>query len=385
MISGHASIEDAIKSTKLGALDFLEKPLDRNRVVVTIRNAVEHHAMQVQVQKLHAEVGSQYFLLGDSQVMEDLRRQIAKIAPTKTRVLITGESGTGKELIARAIHRNSLVSSGEFVKVNCAAIPPELIESELFGHERGSFTGAVSRKRGLFEIADTGTIFLDEIGDMSLSAQAKVLRVLQTGDFSRVGGEKTLSTNCRVVAATNKDLQKAVESGEFREDLFHRLNVIRIQLPALNERKEDIAALAKHFLTKAASELDVAPKSLSADVEQYLMELNWPGNVRQLENVCRWLTVMSPSQIVQRDDLPNDIAQGDANSDNASGDWKTLFKQWATRKALSGQDKALANVVSEVEELLMEVALERTAGKRQEAAKLLGWGRNTLTRKLKDN
>jgi two-component system nitrogen regulation response regulator GlnG len=194
-----------------------------------------------------------------------------------------------------------------------------------------------------------------------------------------------VKANVRIITATHQNLEKRVELGEFREDLFHRLNVIRIQLPALNERKEDIAALAKHFLTKAAKELAVAPKALSPDVEQYLMELNWPGNVRQLENVCRWLTVMSPSQIVQRDDLPSDIAQGDITGDNGVADWQTLFKQWAAKKALSGEGGALANIVSEVEALLMQVALERTAGKRQEAAKLLGWGRNTLTRKLKDS
>ncbi|MBL4637233.1 MAG: sigma-54-dependent Fis family transcriptional regulator [Kofleriaceae bacterium] len=301
MISGHASIEDAIRATKLGAHDFLEKPLDRNRIVVTVRNASQHFAMQQQVQQLQHEVDSQFFLLGNSIVMQDLRRQISKIAPTKTRVLVTGESGTGKELIARAIHRNSLVKDGEFVKVNCAAIPSELIESELFGHERGAFTGAVSRKRGLFEVADKGTIFLDEIGDMSLSAQAKVLRVLQTGDFSRVGGEQTLTTQCRVVAATNKNLEQAVRDGEFREDLYFRLNVIPIHSPPLRDRADDIPLLMKSFLVQCCNENGFSDKECDDEVIVALQKYAWPGNVRELRNVVERLVIMSDEYILEKD------------------------------------------------------------------------------------
>ena len=236
MISGHATIEDAVAATRLGAFDFMEKPLDRGRVMVTVRNALERRRMVRELHRLRSAAEARWEMLGATTIMEDLRRQIAKVAPTRSRVLITGESGTGKELIARAIHRNSAVASGPFVKVNCAAIPPELIESELFGHERGAFTGAIAKKRGLFEVADGGTIFLDEIGDMAQPAQAKVLRVLQTGEFTRVGGEKPLRTDCRVVAATNRDLEEMVKDGTFREDLFFRLNVMPIRSPNLSER-----------------------------------------------------------------------------------------------------------------------------------------------------
>jgi len=248
MISGHATIEDAVAATRLGAFDFMEKPLDRNRVVVTARNALERRRMWREVHDLRRAVDARWELLGSTPVMQDLRRQIAKVAPTRSRILITGESGTGKELIARAIHRNSSVAAGAFVKVNCAAIPAELIESELFGHERGAFTGAVAKKRGLFEVADGGTIFLDEIGDMGMSAQAKVLRVLQTGEFTRVGGEKSLRTDCRVVAATNRDLEHMVKEGSFRED-------------------------------------------------------DWPGNVRELRNVVERLVIMS-DEVIRERDLP---------------------------------------------------------------------------------
>jgi two-component system nitrogen regulation response regulator NtrX len=301
MISGHASIEDAVKATRLGAFDFMEKPLDRNRVMVTVRNATDRHAMQMQVNQLRGVVDSQFELLGESPIMSELRRQIAKVAPTKTRVLITGESGTGKELIARAVHGNSMVAAGDFVKVNCAAISPELIESELFGHERGAFTGAVSLKRGLFEVADKGTIFLDEIGDMSLSAQAKVLRVLQTGDFTRVGGEKTLTTDCRVVAATNKDLQKAVSDGEFREDLYFRLNVLPVHSPALRERSEDIPLLMSSFIAHCCEENGFSNKEIDPVVMAKLKSYEWPGNVRELRNVAERLVIMSDEYIVEKD------------------------------------------------------------------------------------
>jgi two-component system, NtrC family, nitrogen regulation response regulator NtrX len=301
MISGHASIEDAVKATRLGAFDFLEKPLDRNRVLVTARNAAERRRMQVQVSSLRAAVDSRYELLGQSPAMGELRRQIAKVAPTRSRVLITGDSGTGKELIARAIHRNSPVADKAFVKVNCAAIPPELIESELFGHERGAFTGAVAKKRGLFEVAHGGTIFLDEIGDMSLSAQAKVLRVLQTGEFARVGGEQTLRTDCRVVAATNKDLERAVAAGQFRDDLFFRLNVVPIHSPPLSDRLEDIPLLAEAFVAECCNENGFAHKEIDGSVLERLKSYDWPGNVRELRNVVERLVIMSDDVITERD------------------------------------------------------------------------------------
>ncbi|HTJ41333.1 MAG TPA: sigma-54 dependent transcriptional regulator [Kofleriaceae bacterium] len=301
MISGHATVDDAVSATKLGAFDFMEKPLDRNRVVVTVRNALERRRMWREMHQLRRAVDARWELLGQAQVMNDLRRQIAKVAPTRSRVLITGESGTGKELIARAIHRNSTVSGGAFVKVNCAAIPPELIESELFGHERGAFTGAVAKKRGLFEVADGGTIFLDEIGDMAQSAQAKVLRVLQTGEFTRVGGEKSLRTDCRVVAATNRDLEQMVQAGQFREDLYFRLNVVPIRSPSLRERAEDVPLLAESFVRECCDENGFAYKPVDEDVMLRLKQYEWPGNVRELRNVAERLVIMSDDVIRERD------------------------------------------------------------------------------------
>ncbi len=320
MISGHASIDDAVQATRLGAFDFLEKPLDRDRVVVTTRNAIDRRQMIRQVTRLRAEVDARYELLGDAPVMETLKRQIARVAPTRSRVLITGESGTGKELIARAIHRNSSVASGAFVKVNCAAIPPELIESELFGHERGAFTGAHARKRGLFEVADGGTIFLDEMGDMSPSAQAKVLRVLQTGEFTRVGGEQSITVDVRVVAATNRNLEKMVEAGTFREDLYFRLNVFPIVSPRLADRTEDIPILAEAFMRECCDENGFAYKLIENSVLEPLMEHSWPGNVRELRNVMERLVIMSDESISDRD-LPPKLGGPSARpeSGEASG------------------------------------------------------------------
>jgi DNA-binding NtrC family response regulator len=303
MISGHATIEDAVSATRLGAFDFMEKPLDRNRVMVTVRNALERRRMSNELNALRHSVDARWELLGGTAVMGDLKRQIAKVAPTRSRVLITGESGTGKELIARAIHRNSSVSGGAFVKVNCAAIPPELIESELFGHERGAFTGAVAKKRGLFEVADGGTIFLDEIGDMALPAQAKVLRVLQTGEFTRVGGEKSLRTDCRVVAATNRDLEEMVKSGTFREDLYFRLNVVPIRSPDLSERADDIPLLVESFVRECCDENGLGYKPVDEPVLERLKQYEWPGNVRELRNVVERLVIMS-DEVIREKDLP---------------------------------------------------------------------------------
>jgi DNA-binding NtrC family response regulator len=303
MISGHATIEDAVAATRLGAFDFMEKPLDRNRVVVTARNALERRKMWREVHDLRRAVDARWELLGNTAVMQELRRQIAKVAPTRSRILITGQSGTGKELIARAIHRNSAVSAGAFVKVNCAAIPPELIESELFGHERGAFTGAIAKKRGLFEVADGGTIFLDEIGDMALTAQAKVLRVLQTGEFTRVGGEKSLRTDSRVVAATNRDLEAMVKDGSFREDLYFRLNVVPIHSPDLKDRADDIPLLVESFVRECCDENGLGYKPVDEPVFERLELYEWPGNVRELRNVVERLVIMS-DEVIRERDLP---------------------------------------------------------------------------------
>jgi DNA-binding NtrC family response regulator len=303
VISGHGTVGDAVQATRLGAFDFLEKPLDRERVVITLRNALRQAAMAREVGKLRRQVQGRFEMIGSSPIMQKLFAEIAKVAPTKGRVLITGESGTGKELIARAIHENSPLAGSEFVKVNCAAISPELIESELFGHEKGSFTGAVGRKRGLFEVADGGTLFLDEIGDMSLAAQAKVLRALQTGELSRVGGERVIKVDVRVIAATNKDLAKEVEAGRFREDLFFRLNVVPLHSPALREHKEDIPDMVRHFVGEFCRENGFREKEVEPEALARLMSYDWPGNVRELKNIIERVVIMS-EEIIQVSDLP---------------------------------------------------------------------------------
>jgi two-component system, NtrC family, nitrogen regulation response regulator NtrX len=306
VISGHATLADAVRAVKSGAYDLLEKPLDRERLLVTIRNALERRAMAHEVADLRALADERFEMVGRSAPMQALYAQIVKVAVTRARVLITGESGTGKELIARAVHRESPLRDRPFIKVNCAAIPPELIESELFGHERGAFTGATARRRGLFEIADGGTIFLDEIGDMILSAQSKVLRVLQSGEFTRVGGEQTLKVDVRVVAATNRDLQAAVVAGQFREDLYFRLAVVPLRAPPLRDRADDIPLLSGAFVEATCRENGMRQKVISADALAILGAYPWPGNVRELRNVIERLVILSEESI-GTGDLPEEI------------------------------------------------------------------------------
>ena len=378
MISGHASIEDAVRATRLGAFDFLEKPLDRNRVVVTARNAVDRRQMAREVSSLRAAVDSRYELLGGASVMSDLKRQIGKVAPTKSRVLITGESGTGKELIARAIHRNSAVASNVFIKVNCAAIPPELIESELFGHERGAFTGAVAKKRGLFEVADGGTIFLDEIGDMSPSAQAKVLRVLQTGELTRVGGEGTIKTDCRVIAATNRDLEEMVKEGVFREDLFFRLNVVPIRSPSLRERLDDIPLLAEAFMRECCDENGFSYKHIDETVLSRLKSYDWPGNVRELRNVMERLVIMSDEAITDAD-LPPYLGGPRAATANTSSPAIPV----TTIDVEKHSDKTLREFREEVETEFIRFKLDEFAWNISRTAQALGIERTNLHKKLR--
>jgi two-component system, NtrC family, nitrogen regulation response regulator NtrX len=379
MISGHATIEDAVASTRLGAFDFMEKPLDRNRVMVTVRNGLERRRMWREVNQLRRAVDARWELLGGTQVMHELKRQIAKVAPTRSRVLITGQSGTGKELIARAVHRNSAVSAGPFVKVNCAAIPAELIESELFGHERGAFTGAVAKKRGLFEVADGGTIFLDEIGDMGLSAQAKVLRVLQTGEFTRVGGEKSLRTDCRVVAATNRDLEQMVQQGEFREDLFFRLNVVPIRSPSLSERLDDVPLLVESFVRECCEENGFAAKPIDSAVLDRLKQYDWPGNVRELRNVVERLVIMSDDVIRERD-LPPYLGgprpPGSAASTRQTGPQTAIdLGRYA--------NKTLREFREEVESEFIRIKLAEYEWNISRTAQALGIERTNLHKKLR--
>jgi two-component system nitrogen regulation response regulator GlnG len=383
IMTAYSDLDSAVSVYEGGAFEYLPKPFDVDEAVDLVRRAIAHHQENTPVEEEVVNVGSE--IIGEAPAMQEVFRAIGRLARSNITVLINGESGSGKELIANALHKHSPRASRSFIALNMAAIPKELMESELFGHEKGAFTGAHAARKGRFEQADGGTLFLDEIGDMPFDLQTRLLRVLSDGEFFRVGGHNSVKCDVRIVAATHQNLEQLVEKGEFREDLFHRLNVIRIQSPALRERHEDVPALANYFLNKAANELAVQVKGLSAEVENYLCQLPWPGNVRQLENTCRWLTVMSPASIIEMDDLPNELSHEISGGQLGSGNWQTLFKQWAAQKALSGQEGVLAEVIPEVEQLLMEVALEKTAGKRQEAAKLLGWGRNTLTRKLKES
>ncbi len=301
MISGHGNIETAVDAIKKGAYDYISKPLDLNRLLVTVRNAMDKTSLVQETKILKKKIAGTKEMIGKSSSMNAIREMIEKVAPTDARVLIVGGNGTGKELVARSIHEKSQRASAPMVEVNCAAIPSELIESELFGHEKGSFTSAIKQRLGKFELAHNGTLFLDEIGDMSLSAQAKVLRALQEGKISRVGGEKEISVNVRVIAATNKDLKNEIANHTFREDLFHRLSVIVIDVPSLNDRKDDIPLIAQHFIQEISTEQGIAKKELSDEAIKELQKINWTGNIRELRNVIERLLILCDKKISAKD------------------------------------------------------------------------------------
>lgn len=301
MISGHADIDTAVGAIKKGAYDFISKPLDLNRLLITVRNALERQSLVTETKVLKRKISKTFDMIGDSPALKQIKDMIDRVAPTEARVLITGENGTGKELVARHLHEKSNRANGAFVEVNCAAIPSELIESELFGHEKGAFTSAIKQRKGSFEQAHGGTLFLDEIGDMSLSAQAKVLRALQESKVMRVGGEKELQVDVRVVAATNKNLQKEIEKGNFREDLYHRLSVILIQVPSLNQRKEDIPMLADHFLKLICNDYGMALKKITPDALVELQKYDWTGNIREFRNVIERLVILSDKNITDKE------------------------------------------------------------------------------------
>lgn len=301
IMSGHGTIETAVDAVKNGAFDYLAKPIDLNRLLVTVRNALDKSTLVGETRQLKKKISKTYDIIGESKAIQDIKDIIEKVAPTEARVLITGSNGSGKELVARWLHEKSNRSGGPLVEVNCAAIPSELIESELFGHEKGAFTSAVAQRKGKFEQAEGGTLFMDEIGDMSLSAQAKVLRALQENKIMRVGGEKEIKVNVRVIAATNKDLKKEIEKGNFREDLYHRLNVIPIHVPSLNERLEDIPLLAKHFLNQISTEGNMPVKTMSDDAVKELQKRNWTGNIREFRNVIERLIILGGKEITEQD------------------------------------------------------------------------------------
>ena len=382
IMTAHSDLDSAVSAYQGGAFEYLPKPFDIDEATELVSRAVQHSAArrdggQDEPQQAAPEI------IGAAPSMQEVFRAIGRLARSKITVLINGESGTGKELVARALHRHSPRAKQPFIALNTAAIPRDLLESELFGHERGAFTGAQSNRAGRFEQADGGTLFLDEIGDMPAELQTRLLRVLADGEFYRVGGHTPTKVDVRIIAATHQDLEQRVKEGQFREDLFHRLNVIRIHMPALRERREDIPLLARHFLAQAAEELNVDTKQLDPEVERYLSQLDWPGNVRQLENTCRWLTVMSPGQVVHMDELPPELRQEKAVTP-AGGGWEEALRQWADRRLASGEAALLDEAVPRFERIMIDIALQHSGGRRQDAAKLLGWGRNTLTRKIKE-
>lgn len=319
MMSGHGTIETAVRATQLGAFDFLEKPLSVEKLLLTLRHALERYRLERENRRLRAEAVRAHEILGESPIIQKLKEQIRVAAPTNGWVLITGENGTGKELVARQIHVQSRRADQPFVEVNCAAIPEELIESELFGHEKGAFTGAIAQKRGKFELADQGTIFLDEIADMSLRTQAKILRILQEHKFERVGGTETIEVDVRVIAATNKSLEKAIAAGAFREDLYYRLNVIPFHVPALRERRQDIPILAQSFVAEFCAESGMPPKEVSQRALAALQAYHWPGNVRELRNVIERLVLLTPGPRIRPEDLPDEVRGGARNEALVAG------------------------------------------------------------------
>ncbi|GAB4296701.1 MAG: two-component system response regulator NtrC [Thiohalomonadaceae bacterium] len=382
IMTAHSDLDSAVSAYQGGAFEYLPKPFDVDEAVELARRAIAHRRDQAQV---HGSEPSSPVpeIIGAAPSMQEVFRAIGRLSRSNITVLINGESGTGKELVAHALHRHSPRAAKPFIAINTAAIPRDLLESELFGHERGAFTGAQSQRIGRFEQANGGTLFLDEIGDMPAELQTRLLRVLADGEFYRVGGHAPIKVDVRIIAATHQDLEKRVKEGLFREDLFHRLNVIRIHIPALRERREDIPLLMQHFLKQAAAELGGEAKRPDAEVADYLAGLDWPGNVRQLENICRWLTVMSPGQEIHMEDLPQEL-KSPQEAVSSDEDWRAPLRRWADHRLGRGEENLLGVAEPEFERIMIDAALKKTGGHRQEAARLLGWGRNTLTRKIKE-
>lgn len=387
IMTAHSDLDAAVSAYQQGAFDYLPKPFDIDDAVALVERAISHYQEQRQPRNAPASSPSAD-IIGEAPSMQDVFRIIGRLSRSSISVLINGESGTGKELVAHALHRHSPRAKAPFIALNMAAIPRDLIESELFGHEKGAFTGASQVRQGRFEQADGGTLFLDEIGDMPLDVQTRLLRVLADGQFYRIGGYAPVKVDVRIIAATHQNLELRVQEEKFREDLFHRLNVIRIHLPPLRERREDIPRLTRHFLDIAARELGVEAKLLHPETEAALTRLAWPGNVRQLENTCRWLTVMAAGQEVLIQDLPAELFEtpvtGDTHACAQQESWATLLARWADGALRSGHQNLLSEALPEMERTLLTTALRHTQGHKQEAARLLGWGRNTLTRKLKE-
>ena len=379
VMTAHTDLEAAVAAYRGGAFEYLPKPFDIDEAVALVRRAAHQPAPSPETP---AESGRIPEVLGHAPAMQEVFRAIGRLSRSSMTVLITGESGTGKELVARALHRHSPRAAKPFIALNTSAFTPDLLESELFGHEKGAFTGADSLRRGRFEQADGGALFLDEIGDMSPALQTRLLRVLAEGEFYRVGGNTPIRIDVRMIAATHQDLDARVLAGMFREDLLHRLNVIRISLPPLRARREDIPELIRHYLIVAARELGVEPKLLTPAAERLLVAAEWPGNVRQIVNACRRLTVAAPGSEIRPEDVPAELG-GKARGE-VQDDWARALEQWARRRAEQGGEPLLDAALPEFERTLIRVALARSEGRRQDAARVLGWGRNTLTRKMRE-
>jgi len=380
VITAHTDLENAVAAYKGGAFEYLPKPFDIDEAVELVHKAARATGVeQGETVEPPAAIAS---MIGRAPAMQDVYRSIGRLSGSSMTVLITGESGTGKELVARALHDHSPRAKKPFVALNTSAIASELLETELFGHEKGAFTGADSRRIGRFEQADGGTLFLDEIGDMSPALQTRLLRVLAESEFYRVGGQTSIKVDVRVIAATNQDLARAVKESRFREDLFHRLNVIRINTPPLRQRSEDIPLLLQHYLAEAADELGTPAKIIDADALDTLRAFGWPGNVRQLVNATRRLTVTAPGGVITAEDIPGDLG-GNESPQRAAKEWTRMLATWAERQIQNNDGPLIDKAIPELEKTLIQTAMARTNGHRQEAAKLLGWGRNTLTRKMK--
>ena len=382
IMTAHSDLDSAVASYSRGAFEYLPKPFDIQDAVAITQRALEHGRENSEKNQLPA-VNETAEIIGEAPAMQEVFRAIGRLSNSNISVLINGESGTGKELVAHALHKHSPRKAMQFVPLNVAAIPKELIESELFGHEKGAFTGATQQRTGRFEQANGGTLFLDEIGDMPPETQTRLLRVLSDGEFYRVGGHTSIKVDVRIIAATHQNLENLVREHSFREDLFHRLNVIRIHIPRLRDRREDIPQLTNHFLKVAAEELDVEPKQMRSETTKYLTGLDWPGNVRQLENFCRWITVMASGREVHLSDLPPEFSDTESEtSDNTN--WTQALHTWADQQLSLGNSSILDEATPLFERTLIDIALKHTAGRRRDAANLLGWGRNTLTRKIKE-
>jgi len=384
IMTAYSDLDRAVSAFQGGAFEYLSKPFDVDEVVSLVKRAFKTQE-EIKVISNNLQVDNTAPIIGSAPAMQEVFKAIGKLSTSNLTVLITGESGTGKELVASALHQHSPRSGKPFIAINTAAIPKELLESELFGHEKGAFTGATAQRIGRFEQADGGTLFLDEIGDMPSELQTRLLRILSEGEFYRVGGHAPIRVDVRVIAATHQNLEQRVRDGLFREDLLHRLNVIRVHVPPLRERNTDIGELSKYFLQRAARELGVQPKRLLTNTENYLMRLPWYGNVRQLENFCRWVTVMASGQDIHIDDLPPELKESAEVINDSDNQWEGMLRRWAESCLTQGNHDLLGSAVPRFESILIEEALKKTGGRRQEAAKLLGWGRNTLTRKIKQH